>query len=69
MDGQEGRDGGTPQTTLPAPLPGQGTWIGDELQRAQQRVESLTREIMHMQQALKAQQEESARLLETVQIL
>lgn len=68
MVGQEGRDTGTPPT-LPAPLPGQGTWIGDELQRAQQRIESLTREITLLQHALKAQQEETARLVETLQIV
>lgn len=69
MVGQEEREAGTPWTSLPAPLPGQGTWIGDELQRAQQRIESLTREITLLQHALKAQQEESARLVETIQML
>lgn len=69
MAGQEEREAGTPWTSLPAPLPGQGTWIGDELQRAQQRIESLTREITLLQHALKAQQEESARLVETIQML
>lgn len=69
MVGQEGRDPGAPPSTLPAPLPGQGTWIGDELQRAQQRIESLTREIALLQHALKAQQEETAHLVETLQIV
>lgn len=69
MVGQEGRDTSAPPATLPSPLPGQGTWIGDELQRAQQRIESLTREVTLLQHALKAQQEETARLVETLQIV
>ena len=69
MVGQEGRDTGSTPPALPAPLPGQGTWIGDELQRAQQRIESLTREIALLHHSLKAQQEETARLIETLQIV
>ncbi|MBM4410892.1 MAG: hypothetical protein FJ037_06180 [Chloroflexi bacterium] len=60
---------GSPPATLPSPLPGQGTWIGDELQRAQQRIESLTREITLLNHSLKAQQEETARLVETLQVV
>lgn len=69
MAGQDGRDAGSPPATLPSPLPGQGTWIGDELQRAQQRIESLTREVALLSHSLKAQQEETARLLETLQVV
>lgn len=68
MVGPDGREA-TPHSTLPGPLPGQGTWIGDELQRAQQRIESLNREITVLQQALKVQQEETARLMETLQVV
>lgn len=69
MVGQEGRDTGVPPPALPAPLPGQGTWIGDGLQRAQQRIESLTREVALWHHSLKAQQEEAARLAETLQVV
>ena len=69
MAGPDGHEMGSPPATLPSPLPGQGTWIGDELQRAQQRIESLTREITLLNHSLKAQQEETARLVETLQVV
>lgn len=69
MAGPEGHEMGSPPATLPSPLPGQGTWIGDELQRAQQRIESLTREITLLNHSLKAQQEETARLVEALQVV
>ena len=68
MVGQDTPDAGTPPV-LPAPLPGQGTWIGDEIQRAQQKIESLTREITMLQHSLKAQQDETARLVDTLQVV
>ncbi len=68
MVGQDGREPGAPPA-LPSPLPGQGTWIGDEIQRSQHRIESLNREIVLLQHSLKAQQDETARLVETLQIV
>ncbi|RLT37874.1 MAG: hypothetical protein DWI58_16480 [Chloroflexi bacterium] len=68
MVGQDTPDAGA-LPVLPAPLPGQGTWIGDEIQRAQQKIESLTREITMLQHSLKAQQDETARLVDTLQVV
>ncbi len=69
MAPQDGTEAGASSPALPSPLPGQGTWIGDEIQRAQQRIESLTREITMLQHSLRAQQEETARVVETLQVV
>lgn len=69
MVGQDRPEATGSPSVLPSPLPGQGTWIGDEIQRAQQKIESLTREITLLQHSLKAQQDETARLIETLQIV
>lgn len=69
MVGKDGREPSAPPSVLPSPIPGQGTWIGDEIQRSQHRIESLNREIVLLQHSLKAQQDETARLVETLQIV
>jgi chromosome segregation ATPase len=49
--------------------PEQGTWVSDELQQALVRVTSLGREIQMLETALHLQQEEVARLSDSVQIV
>lgn len=64
----EPRDGGLLQhPTADQSAEPHGTWAGDELQQAMRRIEALAREIGALENGLKAQREEIARLAETVQ--
>ncbi|MDA1239441.1 MAG: hypothetical protein O2798_01220 [Chloroflexi bacterium] len=47
----------------------QGTWVGDELQRALARLESLNREMHQVEESLHVQREELARLTESVHLV
>jgi chromosome segregation ATPase len=63
------RDAGHPDGGLLEPRPEQGAWVSDELQQALVRVASLGREIEMVETALRTQQEEVARLSDSVQIV
>ena len=43
-----------------------GTWAGDEIRRTMARIEALSRELQHIDLALKAQQDEVSRLSDSV---
>ncbi len=65
--GESSMDGGLLRARTDDPL--RGTWVSDEVQHALARVDSLTRELEHVETALRSQSEEVARLHDALAVV